>query len=54
MPKMKGGDSLSSDILWASSVGINAIWVKWSNREIPVGVAAVRDLLEVFETDYFE
>jgi len=47
------GDSLSSDIKGASSVGINAIWVNRSNREIPSGVTAVKNLIEIFDTKYF-
>lgn len=48
------GDSLSSDVKGASSVGINAIWINRSGREIPEGVIAARDLLEVFNTDLFK
>lgn len=48
------GDSLSSDIKGASSIGINAIWVNRSNREVPKGVMAVRNLLEVYDTIYFK
>lgn len=48
------GDSLSSDVAGASAVGISAIWVNRSNREVPAGVTAVGNLLEVFETEYFK
>ncbi len=48
------GDSLNSDVKGASSVGINAIWVNRSNREVPMGVTAVKNLLEVYDTDYFK
>jgi len=48
------GDSLSSDIKGAATVGINAIWVNRSNREVPTGVVAVKNLLDVFETEYFK
>ncbi len=48
------GDSLSSDVKGASSVGINTIWVNRNNREIPENVIAVRNLLEVFDTDFFK
>ena len=48
------GDSLSSDIKGAATVGINAIWVNRSNREVPTGVVAVKSLLDVFETEYFK
>ena len=47
------GDSLSSDIKGASSVGINAIWVNRNNKEIPSGVTAVKNLIEIFDTKYF-
>lgn len=47
------GDSLSSDVKGASSVGIKAIWVNRSNREVPQGVTAVKNLLEVYDTEYF-
>ena len=48
------GDSLSSDVKGASSAGINAIWVTRSNREVPEGVSAVGNLLEVYDTDFFK
>ena len=48
------GDSLSSDVKGASSVGINTIWINRSGREIPEGVIAARDLLEVYNTDLFK
>lgn len=48
------GDSMSSDIKGASSVGINAVWLNRSDREVPDGVSSVRNLLEVYDTDYFK
>lgn len=48
------GDSLSSDVKGALSVGINAVWVNRGGREVPKGVTAVRNLLEVYETDFFK
>ncbi len=48
------GDSLSSDIKGALSVGISAIWINRSGRDIPRGVTAVGNLLEVFDTDFFK
>lgn len=48
------GDSLSSDVKGASSVGINTIWINRSNREIPKGVIAAKNLLEVYNTDLFK
>lgn len=47
------GDSLSSDVKGASSIGINAIWVNRSNREVPTDIIAVRNLLEVYNTCFF-
>lgn len=42
------GDSISSDVQGASQVGISAIWVNRGGREVPEGVTAVSNLLEVF------
>lgn len=47
------GDSLSSDIKGASSVGINAIWINRGGRETPDGVISVGNLLEVYDTKFF-
>ena len=47
------GDSLSSDIKGASAIGINAIWINRSNKEVAKGVVAVKNLLEIYYTDYF-
>lgn len=41
------GDSLSSDIQGAASVGINAIWINRSGKEVPDGVNSVKNLLKV-------
>ena len=43
------GDSLSSDVKGAGALGINTIWVNRSNREVPVGVTAIGNLLEAFD-----
>ncbi len=48
------GDSLGSDVKAASSVGIGAVWINRSGREVPEGVTAVKNLLEVYSTDYFK
>lgn len=48
------GDSLSSDVKGASTVGIGAIWINRSKKEIPNGVIAVENLLEIYNTDYFK
>lgn len=47
------GDSLSSDVKGASAIGIDTIWLNRRNREVPEGVCAVGNLLEVFETKFF-
>ena len=41
------GDSLGSDIKGAGAVGINAIWINRSGKEVPTHVTAVKSLLEV-------
>ncbi len=48
------GDSMSSDVKGASSIGIDTIWVNRRNREVPNGICAVENLLEVFETSFFK
>lgn len=48
------GDSLSSDVRGASSVGINTIWINRNGREIPEGVITVGNLLEVYHTELFK
>ena len=47
------GDSLSNDVQGASSVGIDAIWVNRSGRDVPNGVISVGNLLEVYGTHFF-
>lgn len=42
------GDSLSSDVYGASSIGINAIWVNRGLREVPSGVVSISNLIEAF------
>lgn len=46
------GDSLSSDVKGAGALGIHAIWLNRSGKEVPDGVTAISNLLEVFQTDY--
>lgn len=41
------GDSLSSDVMGAESIGIRAIWLNRFNRNIPCGVTAVKSLAEL-------
>ncbi len=48
------GDSLGSDVKGAFSVGIRPIWINRSNREAPADVVAVKNLLEVYDTDFFK
>lgn len=47
------GDSLSSDIQGANAVGINAIWVNRSFREVPEGVVSIGNLMEAYNTEFF-
>ena len=44
------GDSMSSDIKGASELGIEAIWVNRSNKNITENVIAVSNLLDVYKT----
>ena len=48
------GDSLSSDVKGASSLGIDTIWVNRGNREVPEGVCSVESLSDVFKTKFFQ
>lgn len=41
------GDSMSSDVKGASALGIRGIWVNRGGKEVPEGVEAVSNLLEV-------
>lgn len=41
------GDSLSSDVKGAEALGIKALWVNRSKKEVPEGVVSIRNLLEV-------
>ncbi len=43
------GDSMSSDVKGATNVGINAIWINRSGKEVPEGVQAVSNLLEIYK-----
>ncbi len=47
------GDSLSSDIKGASALGINTIWINRDGKVVPEGIVAVKNLLEIFETESF-
>lgn len=43
------GDSLSSDIKGAESVGIKAVWVNRSSRKVPEGFSFVKNLMEIYK-----
>ncbi len=43
------GDSMSSDVKGASALEVRAIWVNRGGREVPEGVEAVSNLMEVLE-----
>lgn len=47
------GDSLTSDIKGADSVGIRSVWINRSGRTVPDGVTFVRSLTEVFALSFF-
>lgn len=46
------GDSLSSDVMGAGSLGIKAVWLNRSKKEAPDGIIAVNNLPELFERGY--
>lgn len=48
------GDSLSSDVKGAASLGINALWVNRSMREIPNGVLSIENLLGALNTPFLK
>ena len=43
------GDSISSDVKGASSVGIRTLWLNRFGKETPEGVESIKDLLEAVE-----
>ena len=47
------GDSLSSDVKGASSLGINTIWMNRNNKEVPDGVVAVASCADILNTPFF-
>lgn len=47
------GDSRDSDVYGADSVGIHSIWVNRSGRNVPEGVVAVSNLIQVYDTSFF-
>ncbi len=48
------GDSLNSDVKGASAVGIKSIWINRIGREVPHGIIAVENLLQVYNTKLFQ
>ncbi|MCM1103934.1 MAG: HAD family hydrolase [Clostridium sp.] len=48
------GDSISSDVKGANACGIPSIWLNRSQKEIPVGVTAINNLLEAYDTEYLK
>ncbi len=48
------GDSLNSDVRGASAVGIKSIWINRIGREVPDGIIAVENLLQVYNTKLFQ
>lgn len=48
------GDSLSSDVKGASSVGINALWIKRSVKDIPDDIGYIENLMEVLKSSYLQ
>lgn len=46
------GDSLSSDIQGASSVGIRAVWINRSGRKTPTGVSSIQSFSEITGADF--
>ncbi len=47
------GDSISSDILGASALGINTLWLNRSDKEVPADVISISNLMEAFKTENF-
>ena len=43
------GDSLRSDVKGAMTVGIDTIWINRGGRQVPKGVKAVGNLIEILE-----
>ncbi len=47
------GDSLGSDVRGAGALGIHALWLNRSGRDVPEGVVSIGDLPEAFRTSFF-
>ena len=43
------GDSISSDVKGASTLGINTLWLNRFGKEVPEGVKSISTLLQTFE-----
>ena len=43
------GDSVSSDVIGASSVNIRALWLNRFGKEIPDGVESITNLLDALD-----
>jgi len=48
------GDSLSSDVMGAGSLGMKAIWLNRYRKKAPEGIMAVNSLTELFERGYIK
>ncbi len=47
------GDSLNSDVYGGNALGINTIWLNRNNREVPEGIISIKNLLEIFGTEFY-
>lgn len=47
------GDSLTSDVKGAGALGIHALWLNRSGRDVPEGVISIENLLEAYGTSFF-
>ena len=43
------GDSISSDVKGASSIGIKPLWLNRFGKEIPEGVESIENLMDAFD-----
>ena len=43
------GDSISSDVKGASSIGIKTLWLNRFGKDVPVGVESIESLLNAFD-----
>lgn len=47
------GDSLTSDVKGAGALGIHALWLNRSGRDVLEGVISIENLLEAYDTSFF-